>query len=73
MDNFIQTARENPEGPSLANCRCGLSSRNGRLVSGKRLIREAAFALDKTGKEGEETIIGFRPDPGKFREYISKS
>jgi GGDEF domain-containing protein len=73
MENFVQTVSDNPEEPSLAYCRCGLSSRNGRLVSGKRLIKEATFALEKTATEGAESIIGFRPDPGKFRDYISKS
>lgn len=73
MENFTQSLKEHPDETALEGCRCGLSSRNGRLVSGKRLIKEASFALGKTAGEGEDAIIGFRPDPGKYRDYISKS
>jgi hypothetical protein len=48
----------------------GLSARNGRLVDGARLIREAQRALDRAaGAAGR--IIGFRPDPQKYRRHIA--
>jgi GGDEF domain-containing protein len=50
---------------------CGITSRNGRLVDGNRLILEAAKALEKTSPEKNNNIVGFRPDPGKYRQYIS--
>ena len=47
----------------------GLSARNGRLVDGERLIREAQSALERAaGASGR--IIGFRPDPQKYRRHI---
>ncbi len=52
--------------------RCGVSSRNGRLIDGKQLIREAEGALRKAGATWKDCIAGFRSDPGKYREYIAK-
>ena len=49
----------------------GLSSRNGRLISGSRLIREAATSLNKTDQENP--IVGFRSDPERFREFLGKN
>ncbi len=48
--------------------RAGLSTRNGRLMEGERLFREALAALDKTTEE--TNIVAFRPDPQKYREYL---
>ena len=49
----------------------GLSSRNGRLISSGRLIKEATGALNKAFSEPDRKIIAFRSDPEKYREYIS--
>lgn len=53
----------------FSNLKCGLSSRNGRLITGKRLIKEADTSLNKADEENP--IVGFRSDPEKFREYLS--
>lgn len=53
------------------NLKCGISSRNGRLITGKRLIKEADTSLNKADEENP--IVGFRSDPEKFREYLSKN
>ena len=50
----------------------GLSSRNGRLVEGEVLFREASAAIKKAEKEKDANIIGFRPDPAKYREFLTK-
>jgi GGDEF domain-containing protein len=48
----------------------GLSARNGRLVDGGRIIREAQSALNRAaGASGR--IIGFRPDPQKYRQHVA--
>ncbi|MFQ3621677.1 MAG: hypothetical protein SNJ78_12125, partial [Spirochaetales bacterium] len=52
--------------------RCGISSRNGRLLEGKQLLLEATGALSKAGNTWKDCIVGFRSDPGKYREYVSK-
>lgn len=52
--------------------RCGVSSRNGRLIDGKQLILEAEGALKKAGATWKDCIVGFRSDPGKYREYIAR-
>ena len=49
----------------------GLSSRNGRLISGNRLIREASSSLNKA--DNENPIVGFRSDPERFREFLGKN
>ncbi len=51
----------------------GLSSRNGRLISGDIIINEAKTALMKAIGNRDYPIIGFRPNPAKYREYLSKS
>ena len=48
----------------------GLSARNGRLISGKRIIREARSALRRAANESAG-ITAFRVDPEKYRNYIS--
>jgi len=50
------------------NLKAGISSRNGRLINAENLITEAESALQKT--TGEETIVGFRSDPEKYRIFI---
>lgn len=51
----------------------GISSRNGRLVDGDVLFSEASAALKRAGKEQDTNIIGFRPDPAKYREFLTKN
>ncbi len=49
----------------------GLSSRNGRLVNGGRIINEASQALRKAESDKDHRIIAFRSDPEKYRQYIA--
>jgi hypothetical protein len=49
----------------------GLSSRSGRLISGTILMKEAAVSLKRAQNDHESNIAGFRPDPGKFRDYLA--
>jgi len=49
----------------------GLSSRNGRLISYDRIAEEALAALKKAQKDHTTHLIGFRPDPGKYRNFIA--
>lgn len=51
----------------------GLSSRNGRLISGNIIINEAKAALQKAKRDPNFPIIGFRPNPARYREYLSKT
>jgi len=50
----------------------GLSSRNGRLISGNIILKEARAALSKAMSDKNYQIIGFRPNPARYREYLSK-
>lgn len=47
----------------------GLSSRNGRLVDGKRILGECMAALGRARKTGSR-IVGFEPDPDRYRNYL---
>ncbi len=49
----------------------GISSRNGRLITGNRIFMEAENALHKAVEDSEKNIVGFRSDPDKFRDYLS--
>ncbi|MFP4364554.1 MAG: diguanylate cyclase domain-containing protein [Spirochaetia bacterium] len=49
----------------------GLSSRNGRILSGPRLEKEANSALERTSPEKENRVVAFRSDPGKYRKYLA--
>lgn len=50
----------------------GLSSRSGRLIDGELLIKEAGVALRRARHSEESKIIGFKPDPGKYRSFLAK-
>lgn len=50
----------------------GLSARNGRLISGNRIIREAKSALRRATRESGG-ITAFRVDPEKYRNFISSN
>jgi GGDEF domain-containing protein len=47
----------------------GLSSRNGRLLDAQRFLKEAMVAVKKASRE-EGRIVGFRPDPVRFRNFL---
>jgi len=47
----------------------GLSSRNGRLIDGKRLLSEATVAVTKS-HDTPGRILGFEPDPEKYRAAL---
>ncbi|MDZ7793416.1 MAG: hypothetical protein U5P10_06895 [Spirochaetia bacterium] len=49
----------------------GLSSRNGRLINSDRILKEAHAALKRAEEDSETNLIGFRPDPGKFRSFLA--
>lgn len=50
----------------------GLSARTGRLVDGPRLILEARSALQRAAAAAGR-IIGFRPDPRKYRQHVQST
>lgn len=50
---------------------CGVSSRNGRLVEGNRVIGECRTALARAGSTPGR-IVGFQPDPDRYREYLTR-
>jgi GGDEF domain-containing protein len=50
----------------------GLSSRAGRLIEADRIMLEAARALDKAKEDPASAIVGFKSNPDKYREFISK-
>lgn len=56
---------------ATADVSIGLSSRNGRLISYDRITEEAMAALKKAQKDRTTNLIGFRPDPGKYRTFIA--
>ena len=50
----------------------GLSARNGRLISGHRIIKEAQSARKKAENDASG-IIAFRVDPEKYRIYLASN
>jgi len=50
----------------------GLSSRSGRLLNADRLMLEAHQALKKAKSDSRTSIIAFKSDPDKYRDFISK-
>jgi len=51
--------------------RIGISSRSGRLLNAERLITEAAEALNRAKKDPKSSIIAFKSDLDKYRNFIS--
>lgn len=49
---------------------CGLSARNGRLVDAERIVQECRAAV-RRAHTLPGRILGFQPDPQRYREYIS--
>lgn len=56
-------------GRTEADFSCGASSRAVRFVQAKRLLAECAEAL-KRSRDTPGKIMGFQPDPQKYREYL---
>ena len=53
-----------------ADFHCGLTSRAARLVDADRILSECRAALRRS-RSTPGRIVGFQPDPQKYREYIS--
>jgi GGDEF domain-containing protein len=51
-------------------CAIGISSRSVRMLPGKRLIQEAAEALEHAFSEPDFPIIAFRANADKYRKFI---
>lgn len=49
---------------------CGVSARNGRLVEADRLLGETRAAV-RRARASSGRIMGFRPDPQRYREFVS--
>jgi GGDEF domain-containing protein len=52
-------------------CTIGLSARSGRLVEAQRVLTEADRSLSRAAAE-RGRIVGFRPDPKKYRQFITQ-
>ncbi len=65
---FVSSSSESLKFPIMF----GLSSRNGRLISGSIILKEAKAALNKAMSDKDFPIIGFRPNPARYREYLSR-
>ena len=50
----------------------GITSRSGRLLREDRMILEAKEALKKAKTELKTSIVAFKSDPDKYREFIRK-
>lgn len=70
IERFITKINSNNKGNQLTIF-IGMSSRNGRLMSSNRILEETKSALKKASESKKSTIIAFRPDPVKYREYIA--
>ncbi|MDR0464674.1 MAG: hypothetical protein LBG94_06100 [Treponema sp.] len=71
-ENFIQRISDKlPDITETGKGLCvGLSSRSGRILNADRLILETTEALKRAKKDEDSSIIAFRSDPEKYREYI---
>lgn len=63
--------KESGEKLCTFDIKIGLSSRNGRLINSDRILKEARAALRKAEHDIETNLVGFRPDPGKFRSFLA--
>jgi len=64
--NFLQRVKEK----IFLNVNIGLSSRSGRLLNAERILIEANEALKKACEDPDSSIIAFKSDPEKYREFI---
>lgn len=71
LSNFQHHLFETGE-PCNMEVAIGLSSRNGRLLDQKRLLTETKVALKKAVDDPETRLVGFRPDPGKYRSFVAQ-
>jgi GGDEF domain-containing protein len=55
---------------SMAAVKIGLSSRSGRLLNADRLMLETREALKKAKNDLKVSIIAFKSDPEKYRDFI---
>lgn len=58
--------------PSGFRFKAGISSRNGRLLTGERLYKESESALKRSRADKSNATVLFRVDPKKFRQVISE-
>ncbi|MFW6207575.1 MAG: hypothetical protein ACOC7X_02645 [Spirochaetota bacterium] len=63
--------KESGEKLCTFDIRIGLSSRNGRLINSDRILKEVRAALRKAEHDIETNLVGFKPDPGKFRSFLA--
>ena len=73
LDNILQVLESftGKEKDQYGEINVGISSRNGRLITGNRIFMEAENALHKAVEDSEKNIVGFRSDPDKFKDYLS--
>ncbi|MCL2764050.1 MAG: GGDEF domain-containing protein [Treponema sp.] len=70
-EKFYQRIMEKFPGGFASSSLCiGLSSRSGRLLNADRLIFEASEALRKAKNDRHTSIIAFKSDPDKYRDFI---
>ncbi|MBI9098304.1 MAG: hypothetical protein JEY91_07485 [Spirochaetaceae bacterium] len=74
LDSALVTLEEftGKEQEDYGEINVGISSRNSRLLTGSRIFMEAENALNKAVNDSEKNIVGFRSDPDKFREFLTK-
>jgi GGDEF domain-containing protein len=49
----------------------GITARSGRLVEANRVLTEAQNALERASTDSGR-IVGFRPDPQKYRQFLAE-
>jgi len=73
-DEYIKkTCGRSGEKGNRVKIRIGLSARAGRLVEAERLIMEAERALKHAQEDEKSPIVAFKPDPERYRNYISSN
>ena len=63
----------NEEAPAVPRLSVGITARNGRLLSGARMIQEADRAAARALSDPKNSIYALRVDPGKYRQYIKST
>lgn len=54
-------------------CYIGISTRSIRIVSSERLLNEALAAVEHAKQEEDSTIIAFRVDADKYRQFLEQN
>jgi hypothetical protein len=70
LDSCLREAKDFRKN-SATESLIGISARNGRLVSAKRLLKEAGLALKQAETSAGGSIVAFRADPDKYRAAIA--